>query len=148
MPALVISEIIGNPDADWNGDGEVNERDRGVEVCNWTAATIDFQDDYWLRFNGLASDPFNGIVQAGRCFMVWYDLSGAQFRPMATGGTVDLIGPTDLLQTFTYPPLQPGQCVGRWPDGSNSWVFLNRCSPGRSNGYWLVNPTPTVTPTP
>lgn len=148
VPALAISEIIGNPNADWNGDGEVNERDRGVEVCNWTAATIDFQDDYWLRFNGLSSDKFNGIVQAGQCFMVWYELSGAAFRPVPTGGTVSFVGPTGLLDVFTYPNMQPGQCIGRWPDGSNSWVWLTRCTPGRSNGYFLVNPTPTVTPTP
>ena len=148
VPALVISEIIANPNADWNGDGEVNERDRGVEVCNWTAAAIDMDDEYWLRFNGLATDPFNGIAPAGQCFMVWYELSGSEFLPFPTGGTVSLVGPTGLLDVFTYPNMQPGQCVGRWPDGANSWVWLNRCSPGRSNGYWLVNPTPTVTPTP
>ena len=148
VPALVISEIIANPNVDWNGDGEVNERDRGVELCNWTAAAIDMDDEYWLRFNGLASDTFNGIAPAGQCFMVWYQLSGADFLPATTGGAVSLIGPTGPLDVFTYPPMQPGQCVGRWPDGANSWVWLDRCSPGRSNGYWLTNPTPTVTPTP
>ena len=148
VPAFVLSEIIANPDSDWNGDGEINERDRGVEVCNWTAATIDFQDGYWVRFNGLASDPFNGIVQAGQCFVVWYELSGASFLPVPTGGTVSLVGPTGLLDVFTYPSLPYGRCVGRWPDGANSWIFLDRCSPGRSNGYWLVNPTPTPTATP
>lgn len=148
VPVFVISEIIANPNADWNGDGEVNERDRGVELCNWTAATIDFEDDYWLRFNGLASDPFNGFVQPGQCFMVWYQLSGENFLPASTGGTVSLVGPTGLLDVFTYPPMQAGQCIGRWPDGSNSWVWLNRCTPGRSNGWFLVNPTPTPTSAP
>ena len=148
VPAFGISEVIANPDADWNGDGEVNERDRGVELCNWTAATIDFDDDYWLRFNGLASDTFNGIVQAGQCFMVWYELSGAQFLPASTGGTVSLIGPTGVLDVFTYPAMTAGRCVGRWPDGSNSWIWLDRCSPGQSNGIWLLTPTPTATPTP
>lgn len=148
VPVFVINEVMANPDSDWSGDGEVNERDRGVELCNWTAATIDFEDDYWLRFNGLASDPFNGIVQPGQCFMVWYELSGEAFRPATTGGTLSLVGPTGLLDVFTYPPVQPGQCVGRWPDGANSWVFLNRCSPGQSNGYWYSVPTPTPTATP
>ena len=142
----MISEIIANPNADWNGDGEVNERDRGVELCNWTASAIDLDDEYWLRFNGLASDSFNGIAPAGQCFMVWYQLSGANFLPASTGGTVSLVGPTGLLDVFTYPNMQAGQCIGRWPDGANSWIWLNRCSPGRSNGYWFANPTPTPTP--
>ena len=148
VPVFVMSEVMANPGADWNGDGEVNERDRGVEVCNWTAATIDMDDGYWLQFNGLPSDRFNGIVQSGQCFIVWYELSGSQFKPAETGGTLMLVGPTGPVDVFTYPAQQPGQCVGRWPDGSNNWVWLNRCSPGRSNGYFLVNPTPTVTPTP
>ena len=148
MPAFVISEVIANPNSDWNGDGEVNERDRGVELCNWTAATIDLNDEYWLRFNGLSSDRFNGVVQAGQCFMVWYELSGAEFRPMPTGGTLALVGPAAYVDVFTFPPQQPGQCIGRWPDGANSWVWLNRCSPGRSNGYWLTRPSPSPTATP
>lgn len=148
VPALVISEVIANPDADWNGDGEVNERDRGVEICNWTAAAIDLDDEYWLRFNGLRSDTFNGIAPAGQCFVVWYELSGDEFRPAATGGTLSLVGPSGLVDVFTYPPLQPGQCVGRWPDGSNTWIFLNRCSPGQSNGFWLTRPSPSPTATP
>lgn len=148
VPVFVMSEVMANPDADWNADGEVNERDRGVEVCNWTAAAIDMDDGYWLQFNGLPSDRFNGIAQSGQCFMVWYELSGSQFKPAKTGGTLMLVGPTGPVDVFTYPPQQPGQCVGRWPDGSNNWVWLNRCTPGQSNGYFLVNPTPTVPPTP
>lgn len=148
VPAFALSEVMANPNADWNGDGEVNERDRGIEVCNWTDALIDMDDEYWVQFNGLPTDRFNGVVQAGQCFMVWYELSGSQFRPATTGGTLMLVGPTGPVDVFTYPPQQPGQCIGRWPDGSNNWVWLNRCSPGQSNGFWLVNSTPTPTATP
>lgn len=147
VPALVISEIVANPNADWNGDGEINERDRGVEICNWTSGTIDFDDQYFLRYNGLPSERFNGIALPGQCFLVWYELSGEQFLPMPTGGTVSLVGPQDLIDVFTYPALASGQCVGRWPDGTNNWIFLDRCSPGHSNGYWLTHPTPTPRPT-
>jgi len=146
MPMFGMSEVIANPNSDWNGDGQVNERDRGVEICNWTAADINMADEYWLRFNGLSSDPFNGIARAGQCFMVWYGLSGIDFQPAPTGGTLALIGPQGPLDVFTYPPQQPGQCVGRWPDGSHTWAWLDRCSPGRANGYWLTHPTPTPTP--
>lgn len=120
-----------------------------MEVCNWTASAIEFEDDYWLRFNGLSSDRFNGRLASGACFVAWYELSGAAFRPSQYGGTVDLMN-IDLMEpvdTYTYPAPPSNLCIGRWPDGSDTWAWL-RCSPGRSNGYWLVNPTPTPTVTP
>ena len=147
VPRLVISEILANPDADWNADGEVNERDRFVEVCNWTAATIEFEDNYWLRFNGLRSDKFNGLLAAGECFAAWYMLSGEDFLPSDTGGQVDLeyIDAAVPVDSFVYPQVPTGLCIARWPDGSDTWV-QQRCTPGQSNGYWLVNPVPTPTP--
>jgi len=149
VPRLVISEILASPNTDWNADGEVNERDRFVEVCNWTAAAIEFDDKYWLRFNGLRSDKLNGRLAAGQCFVAWYLLSGTNFLPSDTGGRVDLeyIDAAVPVDSFVYPAVPAGLCIARWPDGSNTWV-QHRCTPGQSNGYFLVNPTPTVTPTP
>ena len=146
VPALVINEIvITSPIQDWNGDGRANERDRGVEVCNWTPTTIDFDDEYHLTFNGLPSDTFNGSVAAGQCFVAWYELSGALFRPATTGGTVRLVGPAGVIDQITYPPSSEAFCFGRLPDGGG-WRWLDRCSPGRSNYYWFNNPTPTAAP--
>jgi hypothetical protein len=148
IPALVVNEIvISNPIQDWNGDGMANERDRGAEVCNWTAATIDFDDQYYLSFNGLPTDTFNGTVAAGQCFVAWYELAGALFRPATTGGTVRLVGPTGVVDQVTYPPVTTSACFGRLPDGGG-WRWLDRCSPGRSNYYWANNPTPTPTAAP
>ena len=48
---------------DWNGDGLIDERDRFAEVCNWTGATIDFDDNYWMTYNGGATDLFNGEIR-------------------------------------------------------------------------------------
>jgi hypothetical protein len=150
VPGFVISEIIVNPRSDWNGDGVVNERDRGVEVCNWTATRIDMRGEYYVNFNGLPSDPFNGTVEAGECFMVWYELSGEKFRPATTGGKVHLEGPSGVVDVFVFPGYTPepgaDACIARWPDGSDNWYWLARCTPGRSNGWFLVNPTPTATP--
>lgn len=147
VPGLVISEILVNPAQDWNGDGEINERDRFVEVCNWTAATIDFQDEYWLRFNGLRSDKLNGKLAAGQCFVAWYLLTGSNFLLAGTGGqvTLEYINASVPVDSVVYPRVPDGLCLARWPDGSSSWV-QHRCSPGQSNGYFLVNPTPTATP--
>jgi len=87
------------------------------------------------------------VARVGCCF-VWLGLGGINIETGDRGAPLMLVGPTGPVDVFTYPPQQPGQCVGRWPDGSNNWVWLNRCTPGQSNGYFLVNPTPTVTPTP
>ena len=144
---FVISEVLPAPAQDWNADGEINERDRFVELCNWTAAAIDFDDDYWLRFNGLRSSKFNGQVSAGQCFLVWY--GDYQFFPNDSGGWVELVNRDSVLpvDAFNYPPVPGGLCIAAYPDGSKTWV-QQRCTPGKSNGWFLTHPTPTVTPTP
>lgn len=145
--AFVISEVLPAPAQDWNADGEINERDRFVELCNWTGSPIDFDDDYWLRYNGLRSSKFNGQVSSGQCFLVWY--GDYQFFPSASGGQLELINRDTIapVDSFTYPAVPGGLCIARYPDGSATWV-QQRCSPGKSNGYWLVNPSPTPTSAP
>ena len=149
VPALKVNEISANPGADWSGDGIVSERDRWVEVCNWTASTIDYQSDYWLTFNGKPSDLFTGEIRSGECDIFWYELSGEQFKPLITGGTVKLYGPSGLVDTVTYSAQAYGMAWARLPDGSATWI-QQRPSPGESNYFWAWghHPTPTVTPTP
>lgn len=146
---LFVNEIGANPNVDWNGDGDVNEEDRFAEVCNWTASDVDMgaTGPYYLRYNGLATDPFEGIVSARSCFAVWYRLSGDNFRPQVTGGTVNLMRDTTYVNGITYPDASNagGSCLARFPNGASTWRW-QRCSPGRDNYYWYVNPTPTVTP--
>jgi len=146
---LFVNEVGANPGADWNGDGTVNERDRFAEVCNWTAADVDMgaTGPYYLRYNGMASDAFEGVIEAGECFVVWYELSGFNFRPQVTGGVINLVRDTTYVNGITYPDAtnSGGNCLARLPDGSSTWVW-QRCSPGESNYYWRVNPTPTVAP--
>ncbi len=46
---LMINEVLGDPNQDWDGDGTVNFRgDEWIEVLNNGAATEDLSD-YWLR---------------------------------------------------------------------------------------------------
>jgi len=144
---LVISEVgASQVNTDWNGDGLVDERDRFVEVCNWTSTTVDFDDNYWLTFNGGKTDTFNGELPAGDCAVFWYDLSGHDFRPDPAGGVYKLWNRTQgQINAFTAVSSADDRCYARWPDGSNSWQ-LWRCTPGESNGYWLTHPTPTATP--
>lgn len=147
VPGLVISEVGANiVNTDWNGDGLVDERDRFAEVCNWTAVTIDFDDNYWLTYNGGRSDTFNGEIPSGDCAVFWFDLSGRDFRPYPTGGVYKLWNrTTGLVSQFTAGVNANDRCYARWPDGSTTWV-QQRCTPGESNGFWLVNPTATPTP--
>lgn len=147
IPGLVISEVGANPvNTDWNGDGLIDERDRFAEVCNWTGATIDFNDDYWLTYNGGATDLFNGEILAGQCAVFWFDLSGRDFRPYPAGGVYKLWNrDTGLVSAFTANTGAADRCYQRYPLGSNTWV-LQRCTPGEPSGYWLTHPTPTPTP--
>lgn len=145
IPGMYINEIGANPDADWNGDGEVNEKDRFVEVCNFTGARIDMDGEYFVRFNGAPSNPFGGSIANGDCFVAWYGLSGELFRPQPYGGTVNLIRGNTYINGITYPSTPLGLCFARFPDTTNTWRW-QRCSPGELNSFWLLNPTPTATP--
>lgn len=147
VPGLVISEIGANfVNSDMNGDGLIDERDRFVEVCNWTAATVEFADNYWLTYNGGRSDLFNGEILSGQCAVFWFDLSGRDFRPYPAGGVYALWNrTTGAVDQFTANASANDRCFARYPDGSAIWV-QQRCTPGETNGYWLTHPTPTPTP--
>lgn len=142
---IILSEVLPTALQDWNGDGVVNERDRFVEVCNYTGATVNLAG-YYVTFNDLASDTLTGTVADDECFVLWYELSGRNFKPLATGGTLKIYGPTGIKDQYTYGPNAGGYSWARYPDGGSTWV-LQRPSPGEWNGYWLVNNTPTATPT-
>lgn len=147
IPGFVVNEVGANPDADWNGDGEVDARDRFIEICNWTASPINMGGAYYATADGGASDRFGGTIGAGQCFVVWHAFSGETFLLEPTGGTVALMRDMSLtISSVTYSALTFGQCYARNPDGSASWA-MQRCSPGVTNDWWATHPTPTVTPT-
>jgi hypothetical protein len=146
IPGFVVNEIGANPDADWNGDGEVNERDRFVEVCNWTASAIDMDGDYYVTVDSIASERFGGSIAAGRCFVFWQGLGDDAIDIDPTGGVVALMRSGGTVNTVTYTTMTFGLCYARNPDGSASWAS-QRCTPGVTNGWWAEHNTPTVTPT-
>lgn len=147
IPGFVVNEVGANPDADWNGDGEVNARDRFVEVCNWTASAIDMNGEYFITVDGLASQRFGGGIAAGRCFVFWQGLGDDAISIAPTGGTVALMRNADqTVSTVTYPSASFGSCYARNPDGSASWAS-QRCTPGKENSWFETHPTPTITPT-
>ena len=141
----MINEVGTSPDSDWNGDGEVNERDRFVELCNFTGATLPLDGRYYVRFDGAPSIAFGGSIANNSCFVAWYGLSGELFRPQPYGGTVNLIRGNTYINGITYPSTPLGLCFARFPDTTNTWRW-QRCSPGELNSFWLTNPTPTATP--
>lgn len=149
VSGFVISEILPqNGNTDWNGDGLLDRNDRFVEVCNWTASTIDLDDDYFVQVGATVTDLFNGSVAPGSCFVVWDSFSGTGFTIPAASTQVQLRSINQypqLIDVFTYPVVPVNLCIARYPDGSNTWV-QQRCTPGETNGYWLTHPTPTATP--
>ena len=145
IPGLVISEVGANPvNTDWNGDGLIDERDRFAEVCNWTGATIDFDDNYWMTYNGGSTDLFNGEILAGQCAVFWFDLSGRDFRPYppaacTNSGTVTPGWSARLANTGAAD-----RCYQRYLGSGRR--FAARCTPAKLSGYWLTHLTPTPTP--
>lgn len=101
--------------------------------------------NYYVRFNGGPSDPFGGYIQNDMCFVAWYGLNGPLFRPQVTGGMFDLVHDGAIISQANVGPLPYGLCLARYPESTNAWVW-QRCSPGETNGYWHVNPTPTTAP--
>jgi hypothetical protein len=145
LPRFVINEVGTSPDSDWNGDGEVNERDRFVELCNFTGATIPLDGRYYVRFDGAPSVAFGGSIANNSCFVAWYGLSGELFRPQIYGGTFDLVRDGQIIDQARTAQMPLGKCLARFPDSSSTWVY-QRCSPGEKNSFWLLNPSPTPTP--
>ena len=141
----MINEVGTSPDSDWNGDGEVNERDRFVELCNFTGATLPLDGRYYVRFDGAPSISFGGSIANNSCFVAWYGLSGELFRPQIYGGTFDLVRDGLIIDQARTSQMPLGKCLARYPDSSSTWVY-QRCSPGELNSFWLLNPTPTATP--
>ena len=109
---------------DWNGDGLIDERDRFAEVCNWTGATIDFNDDYWLTYNGGAYRP----VQRRKSWPVNAPCSGSTSAGVTSdpipGGVYKLWNrDTGLVSAFTANTGAADRCYQRNPLGRRPMGF-------------------------
>lgn len=102
---LVINEILGDPDRDWDGDGEVSYRgDEWVEIFNAGGVTESLSE-YWLR-DGYGITPhirLEGELAAGEVLVVygsdavtWQQLNDQPIVGLSINNTGDSM---ELLRT-------------------------------------------------
>jgi len=102
---LVINEVLGDPNQDWDGDGTLTYRnDEWIEVLNRGPETIDL-GEYWLRDDhGSAPhiqldgtlEPGAVLVVYGSDAMAWQTANGQPIIGLSVNNTGDGI---DLLRT-------------------------------------------------
>jgi hypothetical protein len=132
---LRISEVLGDPDSDWNGDGEVDWKlDEWVEVLNRGSVTVDLAD-YWLR-DILGDEPhlqLSGQLAPGEA-AVFYGSDAVAWQEannIAQSG-LSLNNGGDGLYLLVADPDEPGSFVvvdGRIyndheAEGDRAWGYL------------------------
>ncbi|MCX8151291.1 MAG: lamin tail domain-containing protein [Candidatus Bathyarchaeota archaeon] len=126
---------------DDNGDA-----DPWVEICNLGPGLVTTEN---LFLTDSISIPNKWrlpslSLKAGDYLLLWLDgepsegISHASFRLNSTGGELHLYWYSnsryELVDTLTYPALNPDVSYGRFPNGEGSWLVLNEVvTPGTAN---------------
>ncbi len=104
---LIINEILGDPNQDWDGDGQVSYRgDEWIEVLNNGASTEDLAD-FWLKdiFGDNMHLQLSGFLDSGAVAvfygsdaMLWQADHGETITGFSINNTGDTI---ELFRTVT-----------------------------------------------
>jgi Lamin Tail Domain len=100
---VLINEVLGDPDQDWDGDGEVNYKsDEWIEVKN-DGDSVEDLSEYWVR-DGSGEDPhlqLSGALEPGETAvfygsdaMIWQQEQGQStlgFSINNSGETLELL---------------------------------------------------------
>ena len=132
---VVINEFLPHPHTDWNGDGLANTGDEYIELINLGTASISLRN--WKLDNGDgSSSPYTlpDMTLLPRQMAVFYHTASG--IPLSDGGdTVRLLKPDGrTADIFTYPVVTSmDRTWCRLPDGSGTWAFACRPTPGKPN---------------
>jgi len=144
-PAVLINEFLAD-NASANQD-EAGEYDDWVELYNGSEVTATLGGMYLT--DDLAEPtkwqiPAGTIIPPGGYLLVWCDGDEGQgplhtsFKLNRDGEAVGLFDSEAHglvpLDWIVFDPQQEDISYGRWPDGSDTWDFLNSPTPGASNG--------------
>jgi len=127
-----------------------NDFDDWIELYNNGFFNIDLSKIF-IEFDGYKkiayrlakSEPC--ILKPGEHKLMWADGEideGANHLPFelfGEGEIIRLYQPVGankmILDSFTVGAKYPKATIGRYPDGANSWVYMNKITPGETNEY-------------
>jgi hypothetical protein len=134
---LVINEFLPHPVSDWNADGTANTGDEYIEILNMGTDPVNIKD--WRLDNGTGSEPFAlpDLLLLPRQIALFYH-SETGIAVSDGGGTVRLVKPDGRTSDiYTYPVVAAADRAWcRLPDGSGTWTFACRPTPGRPNAIF------------
>jgi hypothetical protein len=140
---LVLNEFLPHPRSDWNGDQTANVGDEYIEIINVGTSSINIKN--WKLDNGGSSRyTLPDMTLLPKQIAVFY--RSETLVGLSDGGaTVRLLNPSStVIDAFTYPVVaEADQTWCRLPDGTGTWSFTCRPSPG-----WPNTPLTSATPVP
>ncbi len=144
--SIKLSEILTNPEQDWNCDGAPNQGDEWIELKNTSGKDeslaglqLGVQDQATILLNTGYRIAANGYLA----------IFSAQIRiPLVQSfGQLQLLdGSGNIIDAVNYPPLGAGQSYSRTANGQ--WQTTSTPTPGAANIFTSGSkPTPTPTAT-
>lgn len=129
---VVLNEFLPHPRSDWNADGTINTGDEYIEIINLGAQAINLKDWELDDFATVFVLPEMTLLPR----QIAHFFGSETGISLSDGGdTVRLIKPDgNIADAFTYPVV--GAADRTWcrlPDGSGTWGFVCRPTPGRLN---------------
>jgi hypothetical protein len=132
---VVINEFLPHPVTDWNGDGTANTGDEYIELINMGTESVNLRN--WKLDDGDGgSSPYTlpNLILLPRQIAIFYQTETG--ISLSDGGdTVRLFKPDDrTADIYTYPVVAAADRTWcRLPDGTGTWAFACRPSPGAPN---------------
>ncbi len=143
---LRLNEFMAGPARDWDGDGVFSSRDdEWVEVVNTGATSLDLPGFLITDGDSLPRVGLSGTLQPGGHLLVTgrqsYDWERAHGFPafglsLANSGDAVLLwqvvgAETLLVDAYSYRSHEAAadRSVGRFPDGSGTWVIFDALNP-------------------
>ena len=134
IPAsVVLNEFLPHPQSDWNGDGTANVGDEYIEIINVSPNTLNVKG--WkldTGINSLITYTLPDLTLQPRQIATFYgNQTGLSLSD--GGGTVRLLNGR-VVDAYSYPVVEiPDRTWCRLPDGSATWGFACRPTPGLPN---------------
>ncbi len=130
VSAIVINEILPDPESDWNGNGQ-NETyaDEWIELFN-TGQTKNLTG--WKIGDKVENYTLNHIICSG-CFLVLFG-SETSLQLNNNDETVYFYDNNSILiDSYSYSSSSDDLSFGRCPDGNASWQSNLNPTPGQAN---------------